>query len=892
MDLFDAKSFCFIVMNLICIKTLTNASEEYVDPAEVIYGDLVQFRDGHIIIAVLLPITTSDENENCRNEFRNEGIQMVEQVNMAIEKVNADENFLPGIKIGTVIINTCLSVPNTLTKVIFDVLRKYILDNQCHNSCLNPDEPRILAGVLGAMKSSVSMQIARLLQVFYIPQISYFSTNPELSDKNRFQYFFRTVPSDTKQTLAMTHFIEQMGWNYVSVLYENDPYGINGNAEIVHHFKDNNICFAETILVEVKSNMGYYIGIVDDLMKKSTANAVILFMGAWLAEKIITATKYVEGAENKFTWMASDAWIEYLPYSNADEAFIQSIDGSIGFRPNFVHNQNLSAMIENITLDRYQGLNKTLNPWWEHYISNTNNCSLQKGNMTYGKRICSSNETISGFTHLDNSIEESVMVFVHALNSYHQDICTNITKENGLCGELRDMSGTNILAKELYHYIKNVSFTTDDGRLFEFDENQDAPSVYRISIYNRNMSSDYKNTNGWTPIKTYDDKGFHNYNVDWRQGEVSSVCSQPCMQGQAKKTAEQLCCWFCQNCTERQFVSNGTECVDCSEDMMPNAEQDQCILIPIQKLEYDSGYTIGCLVVGVFGLLCTSFVTAIYIKFRHTAIVRASGMELCFFVLFGIFFTLTNCFVITAPPTIFSCALSRVILAIGPACMYSGLLVKTIRVVFIFHSKRIMSTRTKAYLEPVPILFITLLVVVVQIVILIPWLVINNPKVTVKYYENEAFLTCEHIINEEIFVGIAYPFVIIIICTILATINRNAPTGFRETLFIGFAMYTTCVTWIAFLPLFFTHSAEIFKQLTTISVALSVSAITVLFCLFVPRCYTMVFYPEFNTSESVMGHTGSFTGTKPPRPKAKTVDGVENNAYSMSPTADAKPRST
>lgn len=89
-------------------------------------------------------------------------------------------------------------------------------------------------------------------------------------------------------------------------------------------------------------------------------------------------------------------------------------------------------------------------------------------------------------------------------------------------------------------------------------------------------------------------------------------------------------------------------------------------------------------------------------------------------------------------------------------------------------------------------------------------------------------------------------------------------------------MYTTCVTWIAFQALFFTQVdknrierqvsdtacalrsntfnavVSFILKLTTLSCALSISAITVLLCLFGPRCYTILRHPELNTSEAMM----------------------------------------
>lgn len=57
-------------------------------------------------------------------------------------------------------------------------------------------------------------------------QVSYFSTSPELSNKQRFEYFSRTIPSDHYQVKAMVEIVKSMGWTYVSIIYEESNYGI------------------------------------------------------------------------------------------------------------------------------------------------------------------------------------------------------------------------------------------------------------------------------------------------------------------------------------------------------------------------------------------------------------------------------------------------------------------------------------------------------------------------------------------------------------------------------------------------------------------------------------------------------------------------------------------
>ena len=82
--------------------------------------------------------------------------------------------------------------------------------------------------------------------VSFFFQISFFSTSPELSNKQRFEYFSRTIPSDHYQTKAMAKIVERLEWKYISIIYEESNYGIKVSfIQLFHwcHALRNNLKF-------------------------------------------------------------------------------------------------------------------------------------------------------------------------------------------------------------------------------------------------------------------------------------------------------------------------------------------------------------------------------------------------------------------------------------------------------------------------------------------------------------------------------------------------------------------------------------------------------------------------------------------------------------------------
>lgn len=62
-----------------------------------------------------------------------------------------------------------------------------------------------------------------------------------------------------------------------------------------------------------------------------------------------------------------------------------------------------------------------------------------------------------------------------------------------------------------------------------------------------------------------------------------SVCSLPCLTGQAKKYVEgESCCWHCFNCTTYQIRNplDETQCKMCPWGTLPDAVKEKCDTIP------------------------------------------------------------------------------------------------------------------------------------------------------------------------------------------------------------------------------------------------------------------------------------------------------------------------
>ena len=58
--------------------------------------------------------------------------------------------------------------------------------------------------------------------------------------------------------------------------------------------------------------------------------------------------------------------------------------------------------------------------------------------------------------------------------------------------------------------------------------------------------------------------------------------------------------------------------------------------------------------------------------------------------------------------------------------------------------------------------------------------------------------------------------ILILLCTVYAVKTRKIPSNFNEAKYIGFTMYSTCIVWLAFIPIFFgtNHDYTVSRSLT------------------------------------------------------------------------------
>ncbi|XP_031747567.1 vomeronasal type-2 receptor 26 [Xenopus tropicalis] len=124
----------------------------------------------------------------------------------AVTEINKNPRLLPNITLGFHIVDPCLAEAMATSGMI-NIMTGKGLPIPNYRCGLSPN----LVAVVDGVSSKVTLLIARVFGIYKLPQITYASMDPVLSDKNQFPSFYRTVPNEIAQYDALIHkYIKQV----------------------------------------------------------------------------------------------------------------------------------------------------------------------------------------------------------------------------------------------------------------------------------------------------------------------------------------------------------------------------------------------------------------------------------------------------------------------------------------------------------------------------------------------------------------------------------------------------------------------------------------------------------------------------------------------------------
>uniref|UniRef100_A0A7N5KI07 Glutamate metabotropic receptor 2 n=1 Tax=Ailuropoda melanoleuca TaxID=9646 RepID=A0A7N5KI07_AILME len=439
--------------------------------------------EGDLVLGGLFPVhQKGGPAEECGPVNEHRGIQRLEAMLFALDRINRDPRLLPGVRLGAHILDSCSKDTHALEQAL-DFVRASLsrgADGSRHicpdgSYATHGDAPTAITGVIGGSYSDVSIQVANLLRLFQIPQISYASTSAKLSDKSRYDYFARTVPPDFFQAKAMAEILRFFNWTYVSTVASEGDYGETGIEAFELEARARNICVATSEKVGRAMSRAAFEGVVRALLQKPSARVAVLFTRSEDARELLAASQRLNAS---FTWVASDGWGALESVVAGSEG---AAEGAITIELASYPISDFASYFRN--LDPW---NNSRNPWFREFWEQRFRCSFRRRDCAAHSLRAVPFEQESKIMFVVNA----VYAMAHALHNMHRALCPNTTQ---LCDAMRPVNG-----RRLYKdFVLNVKFDApfrpaDTHSEVRFDRFGDGIGRYNIFTYLRAGSGRYR----------------------------------------------------------------------------------------------------------------------------------------------------------------------------------------------------------------------------------------------------------------------------------------------------------------------------------------------------------------------------------------------------------------
>ena len=289
--------------------------------------------DKDFIIGGLFPVL------DCRSSNL-EDLEMLEAMLFAIDRINNDMNLLPNLTIGYDVRDSCNSEIIGLSEA---------LEFSLQYDPLIPGDTRVFLGIVGPAYTAVTHSVATLLsiEIIQIPLISYASTDAALSNKDLYEYLLRTIPSDNLQTNAMVDLVSYFGWEYVSVIFNDNDFGDSASNAFIDAVMERGICVDAKIGIPLLEESGANETIKEAVqtLMKSTASVVVAFTDTNTISALFEELHSINSTR-KFVWMASDKW---ATSQIIRDKFSEIAKGMYGFQLHIDHIKEFNHYFSQLT---------------------------------------------------------------------------------------------------------------------------------------------------------------------------------------------------------------------------------------------------------------------------------------------------------------------------------------------------------------------------------------------------------------------------------------------------------------------------------------------------------------------------------------------------------------
>ncbi|XP_068088942.1 vomeronasal type-2 receptor 26-like [Hyperolius riggenbachi] len=340
--------------------------------------------------------------------------------------------------------------------------------------------------------------------------------------------------------------------------------------------------------------------------------------------------------------------------------------------------------------------------------------------------------------------------------------------------------------------------------------------------------------------------------VNWKGGKMPiSRCNDRCSPGSRKTPNGGMyaCCYDCIPCSEGEMsnVTDSESCFRCPDEEWPDEQKVRCVPRSYDYLSYENDVLALIFSLATLIFSCMTILTlGIFIYYWDTPIVKANNRTVSIILLTSILLSFLCVFLFLGRPVDITCMLRQVLFGVFFSISVSCVLAKTVTVCIAFKA-----TKPGSYCRKwVTVKISNSLVVIcssVQVMVCVVWLSVSPPyqEYDMHSYSRVMIIQC----NEGSVIGfyavLGYMGFLAAVSFLLAFMVRTLPDSFNEAKYITFSMLVFCSVWIAMIPAYLSTKG---KYMVAVEIfAILTSSAGILGCIFLPKCYIMIFQSELNS---------------------------------------------